>query len=623
MKEEKYKIKGEFLIEQIKGGKVINSWKQENTVVQTGRAWLLSMISGIGKTAYSGNEELLYVAVGNSDKSNDLSSDGVEVIDWRLTSEGTIATGGVKCRELFDTSTDSPFIIEDVQSFNASAVFTDDSFQTLPYTIKEIGVFISDTPPVKNPLNYDVYKKDSMFSRAVLSNSITKYHDGTQLRVAYKVTVSQLTEETEAGWYLVNYDGFNDCEEGRVSPLLEIKTDSSDSDADYDTTGGNWDNNDTDLIVGIDGGATYDGYVRFPINEIVDGRHYLRIRVNPDDLDDDEDIDIILIDSDNCPTFPDGAGNDAAYPESATYVTETFESGTITYTKEIDITTLYDAFTSRAGFSLGNYMGIKIKGSVLVGADNYIRILQPQDAGYEIYHISLLHIMSTTNIKKIDALLAEAEEFNPALPYYRSPIESIPSFSISPSESKSIGKLLTLDPTSTYAGNDLTSGLYYNIPLHQAGIKIRFRFKYEINTITDDQQVLIVANCTPAPYTVLGLIFVNGVMFNSQTAPSNHIRVGQYDILSGDYRWLTTQLQEDTFYELEFIEDYENQVATITIYDEDGVQLETEDFSVITVSRGVTPPTMSAIMNLMTVGTTDFTFHFDEIYVYRKPYLIP
>jgi len=623
MTKDKFKVKGHFTIEQIKDGKVIDKWEQDNTVVMTGHAWLLSMISGIDKTKYGGSEELAYIAVGNSDKSNDLSSDGVEEIDWRLTSEGTIAEGGTKCREPFDTTTSSPVIIEDTQVFHASAVFSDDSFPKLPYGIKEMGVFLSDTPPDKNPLSYDQYKPDAMFSRAVISSAIVKYNDGTDLRVSYKLTVSKTEDVGESGWYEVFYDGFNDCEEGRISPLVTNRTDSSGSDAIHDTNAVSWTNNSNELKIGIDGVSTTDGYLRFQINELLDGEHYLRFRVTPDNLDDDEDIDIILIDSDNCPAFPNGAGDAAAYPESAIYVTENFNDGTASYVKEINITTLYESFISRAGFVLGNYMGIKIKGSVLVGADNFIYVNSTYDIGKSTDHPNLTSVIDRSNIRKLDCFLAEEEEFNPLTPYYRTPIDSLPSFSISTGDADSIGNYLTIEPSPVYAGDDMTIGIYYNLPFHQGGYRTRFRFRFDPIAIADDTTIMIVANCFIAPFTALGIAFTSGFVIQSFTAPANHVEIGLYDIIGAEYEYLTTQLQPETWYWIELTDDFENGISTVAIYDDDGNLLETESFNVSSIMQAANPPTLLAFAELAEIGINEHIVDIDEIRVYRKPSLIP
>ncbi|MHA1277381.1 MAG: hypothetical protein ACTSQ8_09340 [Candidatus Helarchaeota archaeon] len=208
----KIPIKGHFEIERLdEDGNVIEKWEQHNTVVLTGRAWLLSMISGIDKDDYAGNEELWGIALGKSKNANDGTPNTVKNNDWHLTSEGLINEGGDKLREAFDDYMIPPYI-EDTRILHASSVFTDDSFPVLPYTFNEIGVFISATPPTADPyVNVD-QRPNCMFGRMITPNyGITKYNDGTQIRVKYTLDISEsLGDMVSAGWTLLEYEGWND-----------------------------------------------------------------------------------------------------------------------------------------------------------------------------------------------------------------------------------------------------------------------------------------------------------------------------------------------------------------------------------------------------------------------------
>ncbi|MHC1591764.1 MAG: hypothetical protein ACXQS8_06745 [Candidatus Helarchaeales archaeon] len=209
---EKIPIKGHFEIERTdENGNVLEKWENDNTVVLTGRAWLLSMISGIDKEDYAGNEQLWGIALGKSKDANDGTPNTVKNNDWHLTSEGMINEGGDKLREPFDDYMIPPYI-EDTRILHASSVFTDDSFPVLPYTFNEIGVFISSTPPTSDPyVNVD-QRPHCMFGRMITPNyGITKYNDGTQIRVKYTLDISEsLGDIVSAGWTLLEYEGWND-----------------------------------------------------------------------------------------------------------------------------------------------------------------------------------------------------------------------------------------------------------------------------------------------------------------------------------------------------------------------------------------------------------------------------
>jgi len=216
----KSKIKGHVKVEQIdKDGNILQEWEDDNTVVLTGRAWLLAMISGINKDYYAGNEELWGVALGDSNDANDGGSYRVNDYDWHLTSEGLINEGGDDCREPWDTIMHPPYI-EDTRILHASAVFSDDAFPILPYTIREIGVFISDTPPTADPYIRVDQRPYTMFGRVITPNyGITKFNDNTDLRVKYTLDISStLDDMISAGWTILEYEGFNDYD----SPLPYI-----------------------------------------------------------------------------------------------------------------------------------------------------------------------------------------------------------------------------------------------------------------------------------------------------------------------------------------------------------------------------------------------------------------
>lgn len=131
-------------------------------------------------------------------------------------------------------------------------------------------------------------------------------------------------------------------------------------DAHFNYSGNVWGNSTSHITID----DTFRGYLRFGIN-IPRGATitYTKLWYLKDSTD-AVSMDLHLLDLDNCPAFPDGAGTEASYP---------IDDGTAGYPKkiswtdsawggwkELDITAHLQAFIDRTGYLPGQYMGLRV-----------------------------------------------------------------------------------------------------------------------------------------------------------------------------------------------------------------------------------------------------------------------
>lgn len=169
-----------------------------NTVVETGAEFLLDLMFTLDTYGTGG---ITHEALGDSNATNDGLAgpsagspipeetgtwQGVDPDDWRLSNEVTrVAINTVERTD---------------QSVLVTAVFDNALFPTGGSQIREVGLFLSDTPPNVNPQYDGNERPNSMFSRALfVTASGGFYHDsyeqkdndGLDMKVYYRMEVLQ------------------------------------------------------------------------------------------------------------------------------------------------------------------------------------------------------------------------------------------------------------------------------------------------------------------------------------------------------------------------------------------------------------------------------------------------
>lgn len=202
------KITSKIIWELIdKNGNVIDRREDHNIIVKTGFHFILDFIANVGRTAYgSGCIYISHMALGSSNATNvglelgQAGYNGPSEEDWRLSAEGTLDNlgGGSPCRVEFDQLIHPPVRVNEV--LTVTGVFTDGDFPVLPYEIREMGLFLSDTPPTADPRIDPTQLPHSMISRVVrtwdsanqrwIENPYTKQNDLTDLRIRYSLELS-------------------------------------------------------------------------------------------------------------------------------------------------------------------------------------------------------------------------------------------------------------------------------------------------------------------------------------------------------------------------------------------------------------------------------------------------
>jgi hypothetical protein len=176
-----------------------------------------------------------------------------------------------------------------------------------------------------------------------------------------------------------------------ADPVADFEIQAGADDADFEDNGSTWDNNDTIINCGCGAACNpeYRAYFRFPLNvprgstiAACNFKVYCATQTN------DPEFHIFLIDSDDCPAFPDGAGNEAAYASTATSVAWDPNPAA---TNTIDITDLVQDFIDRSGYVPGAYIGLKIVVDVSE-ANHNVELLAFEEDGV----IALLNGLSYT-----------------------------------------------------------------------------------------------------------------------------------------------------------------------------------------------------------------------------------
>jgi len=106
-----------------------------------------------------------------------------------------------------------------------------------------------------------------------------------------------------------------------------------------------------------------DAFFRFKIDLpfFIEGTHSMTLNILPRLIEGSKTYTVYLIDRDDCPSFPNGSGDQSNYPVTST--TASYTPGTVEEWDEIDLTDFLKDFMQRPGFSPGQYLGVKIDDS--------------------------------------------------------------------------------------------------------------------------------------------------------------------------------------------------------------------------------------------------------------------
>lgn len=187
--------------EYVAKGETPPFWKKfaDNKLVRGGAAWLEDKALGNAESQWT-DSVITHMAIGASDYTNfglagpsngtitkPDSWNGASSLDFRLTDE--ITRSEVSFTRLGDVMI-------------VSAIFNDNDIHEVGATqtdIRELGLFLSDSPPTDNPFDSEDEQPDAMIVRSVrysetstqyIDDPLVKTKDGRNLELFYKMRLS-------------------------------------------------------------------------------------------------------------------------------------------------------------------------------------------------------------------------------------------------------------------------------------------------------------------------------------------------------------------------------------------------------------------------------------------------